>query len=129
MPRKVFVQPLVPNDDPLVFVLEGKQRVVDENGETKEVDWIEEFTAIPSVPAGIAADFVATFFTDAQGNQVWPADALMGYLQAVVVDEDQERFARFARDRTKAVSASLLGDVVQWLAPLQSGHPSTPLST
>jgi hypothetical protein len=129
MPRKVFVQPLVQNDDPLVFVIEGKQRVVDENGEAKELDWIEEFTAIPAVPAGIAADFVATFFTDTAGNQIWPADALMAYLEAVVIPEDLDRFRTFSHDKTKSVSASLLGDVVQWLAPLQSGHPSMPLST
>jgi hypothetical protein len=128
MPRKVFSQPLVPNDDPLVFALEGQQRVV-EDGEEKVLDWTEEFTAIPSVPAGIAADFVASFYTDTLGLQVWPADALLAYLEAVVIPEDKARFAAFARDETKSVSARLLGEVVQWLAPLQSGHPSTPLST
>lgn len=130
MPRKVFVaQTIEATDDPPVIVIEGKVRKVGEDGVEFYEDFVEEFEALTVVPAGILADFVASIATNDRGQPVWPADAIMDYLRAVIVERDKARFEEFARDTTKAVTTQMLHDAVMWLAPLQAGNPTTQSST
>jgi hypothetical protein len=124
MPRKVFSQEATSNDDPLVWVLSDKPLDPDQPPK-----WSEEFTSVPSIPAAVASDFVTAVITDEEGNSIWPIDAILGYLRVGLVDEDKERFEQVIRDPAKSIASQTLGEVVRWLAPFQTGHPTTPSPT
>jgi len=125
MPHKSFAQPSVTKQEAISFELSG-ELVTDEPLEAEQPTptWTEKFTALPTAPAGVTADFISCYILDSQGRRIYQADAMVNYLRSALVPEDSPRFEALIHDPTRLVSAALLGEIVEWLAPQQSGFPT-----
>jgi hypothetical protein len=91
------------------------------------VEWSEKFSALPTAPTKLLHDFFASFYVNDAGQKIYNAESIVLYLRGVLLDDEQvARFDTLTDDRVRLVQASMLGDLVEWLAPQQSGFPSTP---
>lgn len=98
---------------PLTFDIEGV--------DTKKKKWIESFSAIPEVPGAEILDFIADADSDDGGRA---AQALIDFLEGVIIEEDRERFAKLIRDKQRIIEMELIAQICEWLVSEYTDRPT-----
>jgi hypothetical protein len=104
-----------PVDDAVTFDINGV-----DIGKHK---WTESFTAVPAIPGAKLLDFIS----DADSNDGGRASqALVDFLEGVIVPEDRERFQEMIRDETKVIEIETLAAICEWLVEQYAVRPTPP---
>lgn len=81
----------------------------------------ETFSAVPAIPGAQLLDFIS----DADSNDGGRASqALIDFMQSVILDDDKERFAELIRDPDKVIEIELLAEICEWLVGEYAARPT-----
>lgn len=119
---KVFAVSVDESLDPYPFVLSFQR--IDEDGDPVGEPEDHEFTADGNT--GARAEFAIAKmvrFTTAGDQKVDP-NAILGFMQAVLVDGDFERLIALIERRDLHVRMEALSDVFSWLVTEMTGRPT-----
>jgi len=89
----------------------------------------ETFTAQPSIPGAVLLDFIADADSGDGGRA---AQALVDFIEKVVVEDEREAFRDVIRDPEKDIDIATLAEICEWLVgeytarPTDSPSPSAP---
>lgn len=81
----------------------------------------DSFTAVPAIPGAKLLDFIA----DADSNDGGRASqALVDFMESVIVPEDRERFTALIRDEDRVIEIELLAEICEWLVGEYAQRPT-----
>lgn len=82
---------------------------------TLKIEWKEEFTCLPSAPPAVSEALRGSIVQGTDGERVYQQASILEYIEGVLIDEDQERWAALMADRKRLVDQFVLIDVFQYL--------------
>lgn len=88
--------------------------------------WSLELQAMGAPPlAAVGVLNSAQIFDERTGRSVWNPAAVVGFLEAVLVEEDVAKFVQLVADRNRLVELDKLADVLTWLSEEYTGRSPT----
>lgn len=87
-------------------------------GETFELGGVT-FHPMADAPAGILIDFV-----EASRSEIGQVQAVVGFFEAVLPDEEVEAFQRAIRSKAHVVTLDTLRELGEWLAGMYAARPT-----
>ena len=81
----------------------------------------EKFTALPAIPGAKLLDFIRDADSGDGGRA---AQALVDFLQDVIVEEDRDRFAELIRDERRPIEIALIAEICEWLVGEYAVRPT-----
>lgn len=92
--------------------------------------WELALTAMGAPPlAAVGVLNSAQIFDERTGRSVWNPAAVVGFLEAVLVEEDVPKFVQLVADRNRLVELDKLADVLTWLSEEYTGGRPTGASS
>lgn len=83
----------------------------------------EQFTCVPQIPGAVLLDFIGDADSDDGGRA---AEALIGFLENVVIQEERERFIGYIRSPETLIEIELLADICEYLVGEYAQRPTQP---
>lgn len=78
--------------------------------------WVEEFSALPAIPA-VALDHLSRgVSTDEDGNLVYNKLSVVRFIRMALLPDEERRFNAVIGDKRKLVRIEVLGEIMLWLA-------------
>lgn len=81
----------------------------------------EKFTAVPAIPGAKLLDFIADADSDDGGRA---SQALVDFMQGVIIEQDRDRFAALIRDEERVVEIETLAEICEWLVGEYAARPT-----
>lgn len=104
------------------FTLAGRLRVPVDGAS----DWEETFTVLEEIAGQALESLARSAQIDDEGNIQWNKLALLRFLRAAIVPEDEDRWDRMMADKERVIDISLVGDVVFDITKEKADRPTGP---
>lgn len=113
--------------DPLKFKLSGTTLVSKaEAAKGAEPErWVETFTVLEVLPPGALRDLALSARVD-DGNIVWDRYAVLRFMRAVIVPDDEARWDALMHDKRRPCKIDLIGDVMFYVTETKAALPTGP---